>query len=93
MSREGVDKYGDPLENVIYDGKCNYQEKAKQVLTADKRLIQLSAVAYFPTDIAPDLAVISGGKIIVNGAERSIYQGEKARNPDGTVNYTRLDVM
>ena len=36
---------------------------------------------------------IVGGEITVFGVKRRIWQGEKARNPDGTVNYTRLDVI
>jgi len=90
---EGVDKYGEPFPAVVYDGKCNYQDTAKTVLTAEKKLIQLSGTALFPGDIAPELPVISGGKITINKVERRIAQGMKARNPDGTVNYTRLDVV
>lgn len=91
--QEGISEDGEPLTAVEYSGVCNYQDSAKTVLTADKKLIQLSAQAYFIGDIAPDLAVISGGEIIVNGEKRNIFQGAKARNPDGSVNYTRLDLV
>lgn len=91
--QEGVSEDGEPLTALQYSGLCNYQDSAKTVLTADKKLIQLSAQAYFIGDIAPDLAVISGGEVIVNSEKRNIFQGAKARNPDGTVNYTRLDLM
>lgn len=93
VEQEGVDKYGDPLESVTWEGKCNYQDKGKTVLTAEKKLIQLSGCALIPGDIAPNLPTISGGSITVNGVKRKIYEGTKARNPDGTVNYTRLDVV
>lgn len=33
------------------------------------------------------------GDIKVFGVTRHIYKGTKCRNPDGTVNYVRLDVM
>lgn len=55
--------------------------------------MQLSAQAYFIGDIVPELPTLSNGEVIVNGVKRRIYQGEKARNPDGTVNYTRLDLI
>ena len=44
-------------------------------------------------DIAPSLAVISSGYVIVFGQKRQIYRGTKARNPNGTVNYTELELM
>ncbi len=91
--REGISEDGEPLEAVSYSGVCNYQDSAKTVLTAEKKIVQLSAQAYFIGDIAPDLAVISSGEITINGEKRQIFQGVKARNPDGTVNYTRLDLI
>ncbi|MFG6379446.1 MAG: hypothetical protein K1W19_14210 [Lachnospiraceae bacterium] len=92
IEQEGVNKYGEPLETVNWTGKCNYQDKGKTVLTAEKKLIQLSGSALIPGDIAPDIPVITGGTIRVFGMERKIYEGTKARNPDESVNYTRLDV-
>ena len=90
---DGLDKYGEPLEAVIYDGKCNYQDKSKTILTAEKKLIEVTGSALFPGDIAPELPVISGGKVKVFGVERRIAQGTKARNPDGSVNYTGLELV
>lgn len=92
LEQEGMDQYGASLETVKWSGKCNYQDKGKTILTAEKKLIQLSGCALIPEDIAPNLPAITKGTIKVLGAERKIYQGEKARNPDGTVNYIRLDV-
>lgn len=92
ISQEGLTKYGEPLPSVVWFGKCNYQDSAKTVLTSEKKLIQLSGCALIPGDIVPALPNISGGIIKVNGEIRRIFKGTKARNPDGTVNYTRLDV-
>lgn len=91
--REGISEDGEPLTAIKLDLMCNYQDKAKTVITADKQLVQLTAQAYFIGDIAPDLPTISNGEIEVCGVKRQIFQGEKARNPDGTVNYTRLDLI
>lgn len=89
---EGVTKYGEPKEPVIWEGYCNYQDKGKTVYTSDKKKIVLSGCALIPGDIAPEIPVISGGTITVNGEIRSIVQGTKARNPDNTVNYTMIEV-
>lgn len=93
IDRESINKYGEPLEPVVIDVKCNYQDFAKTVLTAEKKLITLSGVALIPGDIAPELSTIPGGRITVNGVMRKIYSGRKARNPDGTVNYTEVNVQ
>lgn len=93
LEQEGVTRYGEPLPVFAWKGKCNYQDKGKTVLTAEKKLIQLSGCAMIPGDIAPELPVISGGTLVVFGKKRRIYEGTKERNPDGTVNFTRLDVM
>lgn len=93
LEGEGVNKYGEPLDMLEITCKCNYQDTAKTILTAEKRLIQLSGIALFPGDIAPSFPTLSGGTLEVNGEKRTIYQGRKARNPDGTVNYSELDVM
>lgn len=90
---EGITEDGEPETALEADFMCNYQDKAKTVITADKTLVQLSAQAFFIGDIAPELAVISNGEVEINGQTRRIFQGEKARNPDGTVNFTRLDLI
>lgn len=90
IDQEGLNEYGEPLETVIYNGKCNYQDKAKTILTAEKKLVEITGSALIPGDICPELPVISGGTAIVFGAKRRIQQGTKARNPDGTVNYTEV---
>lgn len=90
FNREGLNEYGEPLEAVEFAGKCSYQDKAKTVLTAEKKLIEITGTALFPGDICPALAVISGGEAEIFGAKRRILEGRKARNPDGTVNYTEV---
>ena len=92
LEQEGLTVYGRKLPKMIIDTKCNYQDGARTELTADKKLITINGRALFPGDIAPELSVISGGTITVNGETRKIAKGIKARNPDGTVNYTQLEV-
>lgn len=93
IDQEGISEDGEPLTAFEADLKCNYQDTAKTVLTAEQKLVQLSAVALFPGDICPGLATLSGGTATVDGIERTVFQGSKARNPDGTVNYTELRLI
>ena len=90
MEQEGLNVYGEPLEAYTFTGKCNYQDKARTVLTSEKKLIDITGSALFHGDICPDLPVISGGSAIIFGKKRRILQGSKARNPDGTVNFTEV---
>ena len=80
IDQEGLNKYGEPLK----------PDKAKTVLTAEKKLIEITGTALFSGDICPELPVISGGSAVIFGGKRRILEGRKARNPDGTVNYTEV---
>jgi len=93
IEQEGLTEYGEPLDTVIVETLCNYQDGGKTILTADKKLITLSAVALFCGDICPELPIISGGIAYIFDVERRIYQGRKARNPDGVVNYTEVQLI
>jgi len=93
FEREGYSNYGKPLENISFDGLCNYQDKAKTVLTAEKKLVEVAGSVYIPEDVCPELPVISGGSVTIFGVKRRIAAGRKARNPDGSVNYCLLEVQ
>lgn len=74
------------------DFLCNYQDSATAKYTADKRALEVTGVVYIDGDILPGAAVISSGHAVIFGEMRDIVAGTKARNLDGSVNYTRLDV-
>ena len=90
FDREGLNEYGEPLPVVTFSGKCNYQDKAKTILTAEKKVVQITGSALFPGDICPELPVISGGEAVIFEVKRRVLEGRKARNPDGSVNYTEV---
>ena len=91
--QDGLSEDGGPLEALKITTLCNYQDTAKRVLTAEQKLITIEGTAIMPGDIAPTLSSINGGSVIVNGVTRHIYRGRKSRNPDGTVNYTQLELV
>jgi hypothetical protein len=90
VNQEGVSEDGEPLEAFRANLKCNYQDSVKTVLIEQKKLVQITGSAYFVGDIAPYLPTLSGGTAIVFGIVRRIVDSRKARNPDGTVNYTYI---
>lgn len=93
LESEETDNCGRPVQELDLDLRCNFQDKAKTILTAEKKLVQATGTAMFPGDIAPEFPILSGGWVVVFGEERQIVQGMKARNPDGTVNFSQLEVM
>ena len=93
LESEELDNEGAPKWTKDLDLKCNWQDRAKTILTAEKKLVQITGSALFPGDIAPDMPSLSGGTVTVFGEERRIESGRKNRNPDGTVNYCTLEVI
>ena len=71
---------------------CNWQDSPRQILNADRQLIQLGGTAYFSGDIAPEVNVLAG-TVEIYGVTWTIHKGAKCRNPDGTVNYTKMELM
>ena len=72
---------------------CNYQNSASMRYSKDKQDERITGIAYIDGDILPSLSVISSGYVEIFGEKRDIAKGCKARNLDGSVNYTRLDVI
>lgn len=93
LESEEISNLGEPEKVLDLELTCNFQDKAKTILTAEKKLVQITGTAMFSGDIAPDMPSLSGGTVTVFGQTRRIAQGMKARNPDGTVNYCRLEVI
>lgn len=91
LTTEGTDKDGAPVTAFEAENlKCNYQDRARTYLDKEKKMVRITGKALFNGDLCPDLAVISGGTFTVNGVTRKVLEGTKARDPDGTVNYTEL---
>lgn len=90
IESEELNENGTPKTSLFWTGVCNYQDKAKRIYTSNKEYVEITGSCLIPGDIAPDMAVISSGKVKIFDMERELAQGIKARNPDGTVNYTQL---
>lgn len=90
FEQEGLNVYGEPLRTITWKGKCNYQDKARTVYTAEKKLIQVTGTVLISADPCPELPVIASGTAEIMGVKRQIAQGMKARNTDGTVNYVEV---
>lgn len=93
LDQEGLTKYGEPLPRIQVERNCNYQSGAKVIYTKTKKEVAISGTLLFHGDICPELPEISSGIVTIFGIEREIARGTKCRNPDGTVNYTKIEVV
>ena len=93
IESEHTNEFGE-RETLLNDNfNCNYQDAAKVNYKAQKQSSQVTGTVYIDGDILPGVAVISAGYVEIFGEKREIATGCKARNLDGSVNYTRLDVI
>jgi hypothetical protein len=91
---EGLTEDGAPVEIFSESLLCNFQQGNRDVLTDEQKIPQaINATALFNGDFCPGIDSISGGAAVVFGVERKIASGQKWRNPDGSVNYIRLDLV
>lgn len=90
IEQEGLDEDGAPIEAFSFEGSCNWQDGGKVELTAEQKYVRITGRAYFNGDICPDVSNLTGGYGVIFGERRQIAEGIKARNPDGSVNYTEV---
>lgn len=93
ITAEDPNEYGERDVLLEDDLKCNYQDTASVRHTAEKQAPTITGTIYIDGDILPGVAVISCGYVVIFDEKRVIAKGTKARNLDGSVNYTRLDVI
>ncbi|MBU3208692.1 hypothetical protein KPL28_03450 [Clostridium algidicarnis] len=86
-----INEDGEPVDNLIFEGLCNYSEKSKQTLDAERRLISLSGKVIVKGDINPGKLI--EGYIQIGEIKRDIFRSSRPRNPDGSVFSTELDLM
>lgn len=92
LNEEGVTEDGAPKEAFQTSGKCIFSEKAKRIIDAEGKQINLLGKVIIKGDIAPSLKTISDGVITINGCSYEIHAGYRPRNPDGTVHNTEFEL-
>lgn len=86
-----INEDGEPVEDLIYDGLCNYNEKSKQTLDAKRRLVTLSGKVIIEGDINPGKLI--EGFIKIGDIKKDIFKSSRPRNPDGSVFSTELELI
>lgn len=83
---------GAPIAREPIQALCSFSEQQRQILTADRQLVTLNGTLLFPGDLAPHCPKLAG-TVEVYGNRWTIHKASRGRNPDGSVNYTKLEVM
>lgn len=85
---------GKLVPELVYEGKCSLSERGRQVLDAERRLVQLSGKVILEGDIAPGRDNIQGYVLLLGGdTKRQIFRFSRPRNPDGSVFSTELELI
>lgn len=88
---EVTNQDGDYTEEKVFDGKCIYTNKSKQIMNAEKQLITLSGKVVIEGDICPSKPF--EGYILIDNSKKVAYSIEKPLNPDGSVFSTELNLI
>ncbi|MBP5261267.1 MAG: hypothetical protein J6Z43_03965 [Clostridiales bacterium] len=91
----GPSQFGDDSVLSTCEGKVNWSEKAQKVQDKDGNWIKLSGVIHVGKDLLDGIADdVTGGRVTIAGLiNREINAINRPRNPDGTVNHTRIEVI
>lgn len=86
-----INEDGEPVEDLIYDGLSIYNEKGRNTLDAERRLVTLSGTVIVEGDIYPSKLI--EGFIKIGDIKKDIYKSSRPRNPDGSVFSTELELI
>ncbi|KJB88582.1 hypothetical protein AZ66_06425 [Paenibacillus sp. E194] len=82
---------GEAVEEIIFDGLACYDEKMRQKLDKERRLVTMSGKVIIKGDILPGELI--EGFVQVGGAQRTIFSSSRPQNPDGSIFSTELELM
>lgn len=89
----GMSEDGEPETLGDWQGLVNFSERVRRVQNKDGDWVQLSGVIHVKGDILPGVVFKTGTAEVEGYGKRQIISYTRPRNPDGTVNHTRLELM
>ena len=87
----GLGDDGGPEEVGRWKGLVNFSEKARRVQDKDGQWVKLAGVIHVKGDILPGVQ-FDNGEVEVDGVVRNVVSYSRPRNPDGSVNHTRIEL-
>lgn len=93
INRDEIGEYGESEVQQVGSFYCNYQATSKRIYTSDTSYIQLSGIALLDGDAFDMGSNPSDGEAVITGRTFRIHSVSKMRNPDGSVNYTKVELI
>lgn len=87
----GLGEDGGPEIAGSWTGKVNLSEKVRRVQDRDGQWIALSGVVRVGGDVLPDVQ-FDNGEVTIGDVTHQIVSYSRPRNPDGSVNHTRIEM-
>lgn len=84
------DEDGEEVVFFSFEGKCNYQESNIDRQTTRGEYEHISGVIRSKGDIFPGVNDVSSGFAEINGLTIAIAEVDRVRNPDGSINHTKI---
>lgn len=90
----GLEEDGSPKKTVLFAGFCNWKETGRIVFDKERKAVNLTGIALLNGDPLKDAEFLEGKVYVGEGkTAHKIHAYDRARNPDGTVNYTKLELV
>lgn len=90
---DGFGEDGSPHRTILFSGRCNYRRTLVTKQDGEHRSVTVTGEVYLNGDILPGQELSGVAQLGGDPTPRQIARSERAYNPDGTVNYTRLELM
>ena len=90
---DGFGEDGSPRRTILFSGRCKYQRVVETKHADDWRTVTVTGKAYLNGDSLPGRELTGTVLLGDDPTPRPIERAERALNPDGTVNYTKLELM
>ena len=89
---DGIGEDGAPKTAATVETLCSCNGKGGWSVDERRQMVRYTCTALIPGDIAPGLKNLTGWAEL-QGKQLTIHAAGRALNPDGSVNYTRLELM
>ena len=87
-----INEDGELVPVDVWEGKVNFSQTARRVQDKEGMWAPLSGIVRVGKDIFPGKLSYTG-YVTIDNVKMSIVSVSKPRNPDGTVNHTKLELM
>lgn len=87
-----LDENGAPVAVHDAEHQCIWSDKRRRTVDAEKRIIELEGSIIVDGDVAPSVKTADGYAVIY-GEKLKIYKVKRARNPDGSVHHTTMELI